>query len=108
MRLTSAKVYAVHEAVKAATGTSWVQIGLDPSGTGTKYALLKESQQVVYGGEGAAKALSYLAGVATAYGIEPTEPEVREVLDYLYESGRHSLTFDENGRDRASKVKAKA
>jgi hypothetical protein len=108
MRLTSAKVYAVHEAVKAATSTSWVQIGLDPSGTGSRYVLVKEPQQVVYGGEGAAKALSYLAGVATAYGVELSAPEVREVLDYLYESGRHNLTFDENGRDRASKVKAKA
>lgn len=103
MRLTCGQVDRVHDAVKEATGTSWVQIGGHPEG-GSKYVLVKEPQEVVYGGRGAAQALSYLAGVAAAYKVEEWEPKAAEVLSYLYESGRHSMNFDDSGKYRAYKV----
>lgn len=102
-RLTSTRVDLVHDAVKAATGTSWVQIGAHPDGD-SKYVLVKEPQQVEYGGKGAAEALSYLAGVAAVYRFDQWEPKAAEVLAYLYESGRHSARFDESGKYRAYKV----
>lgn len=99
MRLTSNRVQAVADAVEAATGRAWLSHFSGDIGSGTRYVM--HSAEIYFGGPGAASVLSYLAGVAVAYGVTLEGAEEVGVLDYLRSSGRFDTVAEERGKGAA-------
>lgn len=96
MRLTSAKVELVQNAVLKGTGQKWLDIGTGYNGEGTRY-IGRSNETVYHGRTGAAQAISYLAGVARARDVNLGRGDVFDVMDYMRASCRTVPSAEELG-----------
>jgi hypothetical protein len=97
MRLTSAKVALVRAAVLKGTGQKWLDIGGPYGGESGDRYIGRSNETVYHGRNGAAQALSYLAGVARSRGVNLGRGDVFDIMDYLRASGRFNQAAEELG-----------
>jgi len=104
MRLTSAKVALVRDAVLKGTGQKWLDIGAGYQGESGDRYVARAGETVFHGRTGAAGALSYLKGVARARDVKLGSRDVFDVMDYLRTSGRTIPSAEELGFYQGGRV----